>query len=74
MEMMALAYGHDVALPCLMPHLHFESVFPFHVMMVTGIFHADSIVHSTYPCFGHPHLCRAVHKSSVMILSKNFSS
>lgn len=36
--MTALAYGHDVALPCLIPQLNVASVVPCLVMMLTGMF------------------------------------
>ena len=34
--MMALAYGHDVALPCFMPHRKSACVVPCLVIIVTG--------------------------------------
>ena len=63
-----------MALPCLMPHLNVDCVLPCLVMMVTGTLCMVSAAHSTKTCVGHPRLCRAVQRSSGVILSKNFSS
>lgn len=70
--MIAFAYGHDVALPCLMPNSNLDLVFPCLVIIVTGALCIVSVAHSTYPCFGHPRLCSAVHSNSCVIRSKNF--
>ena len=72
--MVAFAYGHDAALPCLMPHMKFALTLPCLVMIMTGIWCACSAAHCTNPCGGHPRLRRAVHMSSGVIRSKNFSS
>lgn len=72
--MTALVYGHDVELPCLIPHWNSADVDPCLVIMVTGTLCIVSSAHSTYPVVGHPLLHSSVQRSYGVIRSKNFSS
>ena len=70
----ALAYGQDVAFPCLMPQLNMVCMFACRVSMSVGMLVSVSAAHSMYPCGGQPCLAREVHTSSQVSRSKYFSS
>lgn len=73
-EMTALAKGHDVVLPCLIPHWNFACTSPCVVVVLMETWKSCSAAHCVYPWGGHPKLRSDVSRISPVMRSNNFSS